>query len=126
MSAEVPERHRSPFDSFAERVSRFVSGGGFFAVSLLLVALWLPTIFLISSVDTWQLLLNTIVSVLAFLLVALLQNSERRNDLAIHKKLDAIADALADLMEHDGKGDRSRIEEDLAKLRSSVGSERKI
>ncbi len=76
--------------------------------------------------DTWQLLLNTIVSVLAFLLVALLQNSERRNDLAIHKKLDAIADALADLMEHDGKGDRSRIEEDLAKLRSSVGSERKI
>jgi hypothetical protein len=33
-----------------------------------------------------------------FLLVALLRNSERRNDLALHYKLDAIACALADLM----------------------------
>jgi Low affinity iron permease len=61
---------------FAEASSRFVSTGGFFGISVLLVLLWLPTIFVLPSVDTWQLVLNTIVSVLAFLLVGLLQNSE--------------------------------------------------
>ena len=35
-----------------------------------------------------------------FVLVALLQNSERRSDLAAHRKLDAIAEGLADLMQH--------------------------
>jgi Low affinity iron permease/Enoyl-CoA hydratase/isomerase len=69
-------RSRSVFGRFAEASSRFVSTGGFFGISVLLVLLWLPTIFVLPSVDTWQLVLNTIVSVLAFLLVALLQNSE--------------------------------------------------
>jgi hypothetical protein len=32
--------------------------------------------------------------------VALLQNSERRGELALHRKLDALADGLADLTEH--------------------------
>jgi len=45
-------------------------------MSAILVAVWVPTIFLFHSVDTWQLVLNTVTSVLAFLLIALLQNSE--------------------------------------------------
>jgi low affinity iron permease len=47
--------------------------------------------FLFRSVDTWQLVINTATSVLAFLLVALLQNSERRYDRALHEKVDALA-----------------------------------
>jgi low affinity Fe/Cu permease len=67
---------------FREPSSHFVSTGAFFGISVVLVLLWFPTILLFPSVDTWQLVLNTAVSLLAFVLVALLQNSERRSDLA--------------------------------------------
>ena len=40
----------------------------------------MPTIWIFHSVETWQLVHNTVTSVLAFLLIALLQNSERRYD----------------------------------------------
>src|SRR4051812_17915359 len=83
------------FDRFAERISQFVSRGSFFAASVIVVLLWFPTLLLIPSVDTWQLVINTLTSVLAFLLIALLQNSERRYDDALHRKIDTIAAGLA-------------------------------
>src|SRR3954447_23504475 len=88
------ERTEEPinrFDRFAEATSRFASKGIFFAAAVVVVVLWLPTILLISSIDTWQLVINTLTSVLAFLLIALLQNSERRYDDALHRKIDTIA-----------------------------------
>jgi low affinity Fe/Cu permease len=126
MALQRPRVRRSGFDRFAETASDFVSRGSFFAISVLLVVLWMPTIWLFGSVDTWQLVINTAVSVLAFLLVALLQNSERRNDRAIHEKLDALALGLADLMEHGSSGDAAALEDKVAKLRSSVGREREV
>jgi low affinity Fe/Cu permease len=120
------DQHRSLFDAFAERSSQFVSTGPFFGLSALLVLLWLPTIFVIPSVDTWQLVLNTVVSVLAFLLVALLQNSEHRNDQALHQKLDAVAAGLADLMEHGTGADRRELEKSVVELRDAVGLQERI
>jgi hypothetical protein len=113
-------------DRFAEASSHFVSTEVFFGVSVLLVLLWLPTLFLIPSVDTWQPVLNTVVSVLAFLLVALLQNSERRNDLATHRKLDAIAAGLADLMEARIKPRSGGVKTRVDDLRRSVGLEERV
>jgi low affinity Fe/Cu permease len=117
---------RNRFDRFAERVSTFVSRGSFFAASLIVVLLWMPTILFISSVDTWQLVINTLTSVLAFLLIALLQNSERRYDDALHRKIDAIAEGLADLMERMDEGDREEVRRDVESLRESVRLERRI
>jgi low affinity Fe/Cu permease len=62
------------FDRFAETASRFVSQASFFFISLVVVSIWMPTIVLFDDVDTWQLVINTATSVLAFLLLALLQN----------------------------------------------------
>jgi low affinity Fe/Cu permease len=77
--AQVPrDMQRSFFDRFAEGLSRFASQGAFFTICLIVVVIWLPTIVLFESIDTWQLVINTMTSVLAFLLIALLQNSERR------------------------------------------------
>src|SRR5919198_1001408 len=84
-------RGRTAFDRFAERASDVVSGAAFFTISLAVVVLWLPTIFVFHTVDTWQLVINTVTSVLAFLLVALLQNSERRGDRAAREKLDVLS-----------------------------------
>ena len=119
-----PQRHA--FDRFAEAASQFVSRGVFFTISLVVVAIWMPTLFLFQSIDTWQLIINTLTSVLAFLLIALLQNSERRYDEALHQKIDALAAALADLMEHRAEGDRQVLERHIEELRSSVGLERDL
>jgi low affinity Fe/Cu permease len=114
------------FDQFAEASTRFVSTGAFFATSLLVVLLWVPTIWLFESVDTWQLVMNTVVSVLAFLLIALLQNSERRYDQALHLKIDAVATGLADLMEHLEEEDPDRLRRHVERLRMSIRIEREI
>jgi low affinity Fe/Cu permease len=117
---------RSTFDRFAEAATEFASSGAFFAVSVVVVALWIPTIVLFESVDTWQLVINTATSVLAFLLVALLQNSERRYDRALHEKVDALATAVADLMEHEPSGEHEELRRRAAELRQAVKLEERI
>jgi low affinity Fe/Cu permease len=67
-------------------------------------------------VDTWQLVLNTITSVVAFWLIALLQNTERRGDRALHRKLDALAAALAASMASE---DDPRLKEPIEELREA-------
>jgi low affinity Fe/Cu permease len=114
---------RTRFDRFAETASRFVSEAAFFTISAILVAVWVPTIWLFHSVDTWQLVLNTVTSVLAFLLIALLQNSERRYDRALHAKVDAVAAALAVLIRHEAERDDEELNQVLAELEAAIGLE---
>ena len=123
---QPPIRRPDAFDGFAQATSDFVSRGGFFFVSFLLVAIWIPTILIFESVDTWQLVMNTLVSVLAFLLIALLQNTERRYDEALHAKIDAILTGLADLMDHLEDEDPERLRRHVERLRSSVRIERDV
>ncbi|MGW4324637.1 low affinity iron permease family protein [Nocardia sp. NPDC004573] len=88
----------SVFDRFATAASALASKAGFFVFCVLLVLVWAPTIFLLPSVDTWQLVINTATTIITFLLVALLQNTQSRSDAAVQQKLNAVADGLADLM----------------------------
>ena len=110
------------FDRFAERATRLVSQAPFFAACLLLVLVWAPTI-LFLSFDAWQLLINTATTIVTFLLVALLQNSQTRNDQATQHKLNAIADGLADVMEHLG-ADNEALQCEAHELKLAVGLER--
>ena len=120
-------RGRSGFDRFAEAVSDIVSGAWFFAVSAVLIVLWLPTIVLFPSVDTWQLVINTATSILAFLLVALLQNSERRTERATSQKLDSLAAALADLLDAQlDAEDRETLTRRARELRKAIRLEEEI
>jgi low affinity Fe/Cu permease len=120
------ERQRSTFDRFAEAASKFASQGLFFTICLAVVIVWMPTIALFHSIDTWQLVINTMTSVLAFLLIALLQNSERRYDEALHHKIDVLAAGLADLMQHQARGDRELLERHIDELRATIGLEREV
>jgi low affinity Fe/Cu permease len=70
--------------------------------------------------------INTLTSVLAFLLIALLQNSERRYDDALHHKIDAIATGLADLMENIDKRDAETMRRHVETLRESIRLERRM
>jgi hypothetical protein len=59
-------------------------------------------------------------------MVALLQNSQTRTDQAAQHKLNAIADGLADLMEHlAAQSPDSSLEDDMKELRAAIGLETK-
>jgi low affinity Fe/Cu permease len=118
------QRQLSAFDRLAEAASRFASQGLFFTICLAVVIVWMPTIAIFRSIDTWQLVINTMTSVLAFLLIALLQNSERRYDEALHHKIDVLAAGLADLMQHQADGDPELLKRHIDELRESIGLER--
>ena len=92
----------SLFDRFATYASERVSKAWFFGICAVLVLIWVPTFWLWPSFDGWALVINTFTSTITFLLVALLQNTETRAENATQRKLNAIADALADLMDELG------------------------
>ena len=112
----------SPFDRFATAAARFVSRAWFFSLCLLLVVLWLPSYFVFRDINTWQLIINTLTTIVTFLLVALLQNTQTRADEALQHKLNALADGLADLMAAIGE-DKPALRKDMTELRDAVGLE---
>jgi low affinity Fe/Cu permease len=120
------------FDRFAGRASDIVSRAPFFAFCLLLVFVWLVegVVRVLSDGasaflgDSYQLQINTTTTIITFLLVALLQNSQTRSDRAVQHKLNAVADGLADLMDH--LAERSSdddLRRDIEELRAAVGLE---
>lgn len=112
----------SIFDRFASAVNEFVSRPWFFVFCVLLVVLWAPSFVVLPSIDTWQLIINTATTIVTFLLVALLQNTQKRADDAVQKKLNAIADGLSDLMD-ELAADHPELREDCVELRKAVGLE---
>src|SRR5205085_2705545 len=112
------------FDRFAGLASLAASRAYFFAFCVLLIIVWAPTIFVIGNIDTWQLIINTVTTIITFLMVALLQNSQTRSDQAVQHKLNAIADGLADVMAYLADNDEERdLEKDMNELREAVGLE---
>ena len=121
------------FDRFAGLASTVASRAPFFAFCLLLVGLWLVQGAISVAVsghfssflnDKYQLEINTTTTIITFLMVALLQNSQTREDQATQHKLNAVADALADLMTHTSEraGDDT-LRRDIVELRAAVGLE---
>ena len=99
------------FDRFAGRASAVTGRAPFFAFCVLLVAAWVPTVLWLTT-DTWQLTIQTVTAIVTFLLVALLQNRESRED----------ADALANLISALDV-DTPAIRRDIEELRAAVGLE---
>ena len=86
------------FDKFAERASSWVSSAPFFTFCVLMVLVWAPSILVIKSLDTWQLIINTTTTIITFLMVAILENSTKQFENAVHRKLDALLNGQADVM----------------------------
>lgn len=113
------------FDRFAGHAAHVASRAWFFAFCVVLILIWAPSITLIRSVDTWQLIINTATTIITFLMVALLQNSQTRADQAVQHKLNALADGLGDVMAHLAGKDERDLLKDLDELRAAVGLENK-
>jgi low affinity Fe/Cu permease len=113
----------SVFDRFAEAAAQFFSRPWFFAMCVLLVLVWGPSYFAIGNLDTWQLIINTATTIVTFLMVALLQNTQTRADRSTQDKLNAIADGLADLVRSSVGDTDPELRHDMIELRAAVGLE---
>lgn len=78
------------FHALAATVSAWVGSKWAFAIALLLIASWAVTGPYFHFSDTWQLVVNTATTIVTFLMVFLIQNTQNRDARAIHLKLDEI------------------------------------
>jgi low affinity Fe/Cu permease len=75
---------------FAKKASNFCGSPKIFAAALLIIILWLITGPIFKYSDTWQLVINTSTSIITFLMVFIIQNSQNRDTQAMEIKLDEL------------------------------------
>ncbi|CAG9179201.1 low affinity iron permease family protein [Cupriavidus respiraculi] len=78
------------FDCFAGIATRGAGSPTAFALAVLTVALWAVTGPMFGFSETWQLVINTGTTIITFLMVFLIQQSQNKDSLAIHLKLNEL------------------------------------
>jgi low affinity Fe/Cu permease len=81
-------------ERLAHRTTMWVGSSWAFVIAMLMTLLWLVSGPLFHFADTWQLVMNTISSIVTFLMVFLLQRSQNKDTLATQIKLNEILGAL--------------------------------
>jgi low affinity Fe/Cu permease len=106
---------RDAFRVFARRSSMVLGSAWAFMGAIFIILIWAATGPTFHFSDTWQLIINTGTTIVTFLMVFLIQNTQNRDAKAMHLKLDEIIRAL--------KGARNQLvdleklsDEDLDKL----------
>src|SRR5918999_2093033 len=87
--------HGSLFDRFSKWIAQFAGHSVAFAAAVALIALWLVAGPLFGFSDTWQLVINTATTIVTFLMVFVIQNTQNRDGAAIQIKLDELVRAIA-------------------------------
>ena len=85
---------RDAFPRFARWTARTVGHSSSFATALAVVIVWASTGPIFHFSDTWQLVINTGTTVITFLMVFVIQQTQNRDSEAMHVKLDEIIRAL--------------------------------
>jgi low affinity Fe/Cu permease len=108
-------RIRDAFRVFARKSSDVLGNAWSFIIAILIILVWAITGPMFHFSDTWQLIINTGTTIVTFLMVFLIQNTQNRDAKAVHLKLDELIRAL--------KGARNQLvdleklsDEELAKL----------
>ena len=87
--------HTDRFQYLATRASQAVGSKWAFSLAVLIIVLWSSSGPYFHYSDTWQLVVNTATTIVTFLMVFLIQNTQNRDARAIHLKLDEIIRSLA-------------------------------
>ncbi|HKX23725.1 MAG TPA: low affinity iron permease family protein, partial [Candidatus Saccharimonadales bacterium] len=82
------------FNAFTSKTSIVLGRAWIFVLALVLLAAWAVSGPLFGFSDTWQLIVNTTTTIITFLMVFVIQNTQNRDNMAINIKLDAIMDKL--------------------------------
>lgn len=81
---------KSIFRIFSAEVSIITGSAYTFVFALLIIVVWATTGPLFDFSDTWQLIINTGTTIITFLMVFLIQNTQNRDSKAVHLKLDEL------------------------------------
>ena len=118
------ESMKEPFRKFARWVSTVAGSPNAFVIAIVIVLVWATTGPLFNFSDTWQLFINTGTTILTFLMVFLIQNTQNRDSHAAQLKLDelihAIKEARNDLIDIEDTTDAeiSRLDKEFDKIRT--------
>jgi len=82
------------FRVFARRSSVMLGSPWAFAGAVFVIVVWLITGPTFHFSDTWQLIINTATTIITFLMVFLIQNTQNRDAKAVHLKLDELIRAI--------------------------------
>src|SRR5947209_2633773 len=82
------------FSRFANATARAAGHPISFTVSVLVILVWATTGPLFGFSDTWQLVINTATTIITFLMVFLIQDTQNRDAMAIQVKLDELIRAV--------------------------------
>ena len=82
------------FDRAAAHVARLMGRPSIFALACLTIVVWGAMGPFLGYSDTWQLVINTSTTIVTFLMVFLIQNTQNRESEALHLKIDELLRAL--------------------------------
>ena len=85
---------RNGFRIFAHQSSKALGSAWAFVGAVVVIAVWVLTGPAFHFSDTWQLIINTATTVITFLMVFLIQNTQNRDTKAVQLKLDELIRAL--------------------------------
>ena len=87
-------RVRDAFGIFARKTSNVLGSAWAFVIAIGIIVVWAATGHAFGYSDTWQLIINTGTTIVTFLMVFLIQNTQNRDAKAVHLKLDELIRAL--------------------------------
>ncbi len=87
------------FTAIAGRIAGFAGRPAAFIIALALIVVWAVTGPIFGFSEVWQLVINTGTTIVTFLMVFLVQNTQNRDSAAIQAKLDELLRAMADARE---------------------------
>src|SRR3954469_19182188 len=98
------------FTKFTSAISTWLGRPWVFVTALGILVLWALSGPLLGFSDTWQLIINTSTTIITFLMVFIIQNTQNRDTMAMNIKQDAIMRKLGitqeDLLKVDGESDK--------------------
>ncbi len=87
---------RKLFTKFANKVAEYTGSPFAFIACVTFVLVWAISGPAFGFSDTWQLVINTSTTIITFLMVFLIQNTQNRDNGALHAKLDELIRAMVD------------------------------